>query len=275
MLALLWETEGDACLTARVRYAYMDAVTRLVRENFSFQIAEWCHEHNVKYIGHMIEDDNHHSRTGSSLGHYFRGLQGQDMAGIDDIGGQVFPQGEDISYDEGVFHHRDGSFYHYGLGKLGSSAAAIEPNKKGNTMCEIFGNYGWEEGVRLEKYLADHFLVRGVNHYVPHAFSAKEFPDTDCPPHFYAHGHNPQYRHFGYLMSYMNRVCELISGGCHNAPVAVLYTGEGDWTGNYMPGDRAGHILADRQIDYDYVPQDVFEDRKVYGTEIISQGLQD
>ncbi len=274
MLALLWETEGDACLTARVRYTYMDAVTRLVRENFSFQIAEWCHEHDVKYIGHMIEDDNHHSRTGSSLGHYFRGLQGQDMAGIDDIGGQVFPQGEDICYDEGVFHHRDGSFYHYGLGKLGSSAAVIEPNKKGNTMCEIFGNYGWEEGVRLEKYLADHFLVRGVNHYVPHAFSAKEFPDTDCPPHFYAHGHNPQYRHFGYLMSYMNRVCELISGGCHNAPVAVLYTGEGDWTGNYMPGDRVGHILADRQIDYDYIPQDVFEDREVYGTEIISQRLQ-
>ena len=24
-----------------------------------------------------------------------------------------------------------------------------------------FGNYGWQEGVRLEKYLADHFLVRG------------------------------------------------------------------------------------------------------------------
>ena len=95
-------------------------------------------------------------------------------------------------------------------------------------MCEIFGNYGWQEGVRLEKYLADHFLVRGINHYVPHAFTAKDYPDPDCPPHFYAHGHNPQYRHFGWLMKYMNRVCNLISGGHHSAPVAVIYSGEGD-----------------------------------------------
>lgn len=47
----------------------------------------------VEYIGHLIEDDNHHTRTGSSPGHYFRGLAGQDMAGIDDISNQVFPQG--------------------------------------------------------------------------------------------------------------------------------------------------------------------------------------
>ena len=111
------------------------------------------------------------------------------------------------------FHSRNGSFYHYGLGKLGSSAAAIEPLKKGNSMCEIFGAYGWGEGVRLEKYLLDHFMVRGINHFVPHAFSAKEYPDPDCPPHFYAHGNHPQYRHFGALMAYSNRVLELLNGG--------------------------------------------------------------
>jgi len=80
-------------------------------------------------------------------------------------------------------------------------------------MCEIYGAYGWGTGVRTMKYLTDHFLVRGVNVYVPHAFSPKEYPDPDCPPHFYAHGHNPQYRHFQRLMMYMNRVCNLISEG--------------------------------------------------------------
>lgn len=268
LLAFLWENNGDPELTAKVRYAYMDAVTRLVKEDFSEQIGAWCREHKVKYIGHLIEDDNHHTRTGSSLGHYFRGLAGQDMAGIDDIGGQVFPQGEEISYNHGTFQHRNGEFYHYILGKLGSSAAALEPLKKGDSMCEIFGNYGWKEGVRLEKYLADHFLVRGINHYVPHAFSAKEFPDPDCPPHFYAHGHNPQYRHFGSLMNYMNRVCELISGGRHSAPAAVIYHAEGDWTGEHMTMDAIGHVLADRQIEYDIVPQDVFADRTGFRTQI-------
>lgn len=268
LMALLWETEADSEMTAKVRYAYMEAVTRLVEEDFSIQVGNWCREHGVKYIGHLIEVNNHHTRTGSSLGHYFRGLAGQDMSGIDNIGGQVFPQGEDISYNNGIFQHRNGEFYHYILGKLGSSAAAIDPLKKGNSMCEIFGNYGWEEGVRLEKYLADHFLVRGINHYVPHAFSPKVFPDPDCPPHFYAHGHNPQYRHFGCLMAYINRVCELISGGVHAAPAAILYHAEGDWTGKHMTMDAIGHRLADTQIEYDIIPQDVFTERRKYCTEI-------
>lgn len=263
-LALLWETEADSDLTAKVRHTYMDAVTKLVRENFSRQIGDWCRERGVRYIGHLIEDDNHSIRTGSSLGHYFRGLAGQDMAGIDDIGGQVFPQGEDISYNNGVFQHRNGEFYHFVLGKLASSAAAIEPGKNGDSMCEIFGNYGWVEGVRLEKYLADHFLVRGINHFVPHAFSMKDFPDPDCPPHFYAHGHNPQYRHFGCLMAYMNRICELISGGRHSSPVAVLYHAEGGWTGKYDTDDRIARCLAEAQIEYDIIPQDVFIERNAY-----------
>ena len=66
-----------------------------MREDFSQQVADWCHQRGGAYIGHVIEDDGQHCRTGSSLGHFFRGLQGQDMAGIDDIGGQVLPQGED------------------------------------------------------------------------------------------------------------------------------------------------------------------------------------
>ncbi|MCC8105192.1 MAG: hypothetical protein LIO99_04125 [Clostridiales bacterium] len=262
------DTTVVPAIAAKMRYLYMDTVTSLVKENFSFQLGRWCRSHGVEYIGHVIEDDNHHSRTGSSLGHYFRGLAGQDMAGIDDIGGQVFPQGEDVSYNDGLFQHRNGEFYHYLLAKLASSAAAIEPLKKGNSMCEIFGNYGWEEGVHLEKYLADHFMVRGINHFVPHAFSAKEFPDPDCPPHFYAHGNNPQYRHFGCLMNYMNRICELLSDGRHIAPVAVIYHGEGDWTGNFMGDEQIGHILCDHQIDYDIIPQDVFADRDGFRTKV-------
>lgn len=265
-MALLWESEADPDLTAEIRYAFMDSVTRLVKKDFSLQIGTWCRDHGVQYIGHLIEDNNHHTRTGSSLGHYFRGIAGQDMAGIDDIGGQVLPQGEDLPYDQNAIHPRNGVFYHYVLGRLGSSAAAADPLKNGNSMCEIYGNYGWEEGVRLEKYLTDHFLVRGINHFVPHAFSPKQFPDPDCPPHFYAHGHNPQFRHFGALMAYTNRVCELISGGKHTSPVAILYYAEGDWTGKHMTMDEIARQLTESQVGYDIIPQDVFAEPEYYHT---------
>ena len=263
---LLWDNESDTEETAHVRYAYMDAVTKRVREAFSRQIGMWCREHGVQYIGHIIEDGNAHARCGVSLGHYFRGLDGQDMAGIDDIGGQVYPQGEDEPCTGTLGMPRDGEFYHYMLGSLAASAAAIEPDKHGNSMCEIFGNYGWAEGVQLEKYLADHFMVRGINHFVPHAFSPAPFPDPDCPPHFYAHGHNPQYRHFGALMGYMNRVSECISGGHRVVSAAILYHGEAEWSGQAMLSQKPARKLAEAQITYDCIPADVFAEREHYRT---------
>ena len=272
-LPLIWEQEGDEANRARARFAYMDNLTRLVEKNFSFQIGDWCRDHGVQYIGHIIEDNGQHCRTGSTLGHYFRSLFGQDMAGIDDIGGQVYPQGEDDNYNYNTFMVRNGEFYHFMLGKLANSLAALDEKKHGNAMCEIFGNYGWKEGLRLEKYLADHFIVRGVNHYVPHAFSAQPFPDPDCPPHFYAHGHNPEYKAFGHLMKYMNRAIELISDGKHIAPVAVIYHGEAEWTGKSMPAEKVARVLAESQVDFDFVPFDAFADKKTYNTIISKSGF--
>ncbi len=263
-LPALWRQGADE-KTSFVHYVYMDELTKLVRDSFSRQAGDWCREHGVAYIGHMIEDDGQHCRTGSGLGHYFRGLEGQDMAGIDDIGGQVLPQGEDAPVLDNLKRPRSGEFYHYGLAKLAQSAAAIEPLKNGKSMCEIFGNYGWQEGVKLEKYLADHFLVRGISHFVPHAFSGLAFPDPDCPPHFYAHGHNPQYRHFGELVSYMNRVATVTSSGKHAVPVAVLYHGEAEWCDpEAMPFEKPLRVLYDRQTDCHVLPSDVFANPEFY-----------
>jgi len=263
-LPYLWENELDSNMTASIRYIFMNAVTRKVEKTFSQQIGNWCREHNIESIGHIIEDNNQHARTGSSLGHYFRGLSGQDMAGIDVVTRQIMPQSENNNKKVFKMFKWDSEFFHYVLGKLGSSLAAIDSPKKGRALCEIFGNYGWAEGLRIEKYLTDHLLVRGINYFVPHAFSAKDYPDSDCPPHFYAHGHNPQYKHFGYLMRYMNRVSDLLSGGRHISPVAILYHAEAEWTGKRMLMQKPARVLLDRQIDFDIIPMDVFMDIERY-----------
>lgn len=261
-LPLLWEPEGRKAAIAR--YDYMDAVTRAVKECFSDQIGGWCRAHGVEYIGHLIEDNNQHTRAGSSLGHYFRGLSGQDMAGIDDIGIQVIPQGEWNGYIDAYIDYRDGEFYHYVMGKLAASHAEIDPKKKGRAMCEIFGVYGWGEGLKLEKYLIDHFLVRGVNRFVPHAYNPGPFPDPDCPPHFYANGHDPQHRHFGALMDYTNRACAVLSDGERQRSAAILYNATAEWMGGYLDLQKLAVPLYDRQIDYDIIPEDVFSDPAAY-----------
>lgn len=271
LLPLLWHTSSDKAQDAKVRVAYMDSTTRLVEKCFSFQLGDWCAAHGVQYIGHLVEDNDVHARLGCSLGHYFRGLGGQHMAGIDNIGGQVLIGGGDGMRPKGFGAAGDGEFYHYELGKLGSSHAHIDPRKGGRALCENFGAYGWQTGVKTMKYLADHFLVRGINHYTPHAFSPKAFPDPDCPPHFYAHGENPQYRAFGELMGYMNRVCHLISGGISLPDVALLYHGENEWAGDYQSDKVVCRQLIEHQIDFDIIPADLLADMERFNSSFDGQ----
>lgn len=133
----------------------------------------------------------------------------------------------------------------------------MDSKKKGRALCEVFGAYGWAEGLKLMKWLLDHMLVNGINYFVPHAFSMKDFPDPDCPPHFYARGMNPQFPYFKNLMEYCNRVSHLISNGVHIPAVAVVYPAEQEWAGEYLPVEAIGKQLLRNQIDYEILPTDV------------------
>ncbi|MCM8709903.1 glycoside hydrolase family 2 [Clostridium sp. SYSU_GA19001] len=272
LLPFLWVDTMEMKQCVNTRYTYMNVVTRLYEKNFSGQLGKWCEEHNVEYIGHVVEDNNQHSRLGCGTGHYFRAMSGQHMAGIDVIGGQVIPGGagmEIMGITKG-----DGEFYHYALGKLGSSCGHLEPNKKGRTMCELFGAYGWKLGVRDMKYILDHLVVRGINYLVPHAFSMAEYPDVDCPPHFYARGNNPQFKAFAHLMKYANRLCHIFNGGRHIAPAAILYHGESEWTGEYMKMQVPARILTENQIDFDFVSLDMLADLNSYNGSIDNNTLK-
>ena len=257
-LPYLWADAADANMQAKERGAFMQMVSKLVAECFSAQNGAWCAAHGVEYIGHMLEDCDMNSDMGISMGHFFRGLSGQHMAGIDNIGGQVMINGQDVSRHPNPACPDEAGFYQYLLGKLGASHAAIDPKKQGRTMCENFGAYGWQSGTKEQKFMMDHFMARGVNRFVPHAFTPAPFPDPDCPPHFYAHGENPLYRAFGELMAYSSRVCHLIDGGKPCPDVALLYNGESKWAGGAQSNVSAARALAAAQVDFHVLPSDVF-----------------
>ena len=93
-LPLLWVNANGA--EAEIRYRYMDLITKLYRDNFTNVLSDWCHAHGVMYLGHTIEDNGAHARLGYGTGHYFRGQETMDYAGIDVIGGQIVP-GDELS----------------------------------------------------------------------------------------------------------------------------------------------------------------------------------
>lgn len=265
LLPALWFPMGPSA-TARARIGFMNVVTKLYRKNFSEKLGNWSRAHGVSYIGHIIEDNGAHTKTGCSAGHFFRSMEGQDMSGIDVVLHQIvpglteYPSAGLVSYES-----CDPRFFHYTLAKLGASHAHLQPEKKGRAMCEIFGAYGWAEGLKTMKWLVNHMLVRGINYFVPHAFSPT-FPDPDCPPHFYAGGHNPQYPGFHDLMTYTNRMCNLISGGTHVCSCGLLYHAEAEWSGSpYDPVDKAAKLLFDRQLDFEIFPSDYLERAVVEG----------
>ncbi len=255
LLPGLWFDLGE--VTAKIRYAYMDLITKLYRDNFSCLLGDWCRAHQVLYVGHVIEDMNSHMRLGQSAGHFFRSLDGQDMAGIDIVLNQYIPGILEMPHMAPIYGNRaDPEFFSYALPKLAASHAALQPLKKGRAMCEIFGAFGWAEGLPMMKELADYMLCAGINYFVPHAFTPK-YPDEDCPPYFYYRGHNPQYALFPLLMRYLQRMCHVLSGGDHIACAAIYYNAEAEWCG----GERQlfqeiAKRLTQAQLDFDFVPFD-------------------
>ncbi len=251
----LWQGCNEK--TADFRVKYMQLITDRYRDNFTGMLGEWCREHGVLYTGHIIEDHGGHTRTCVSAGHYFKGTMGQDIAGVDIVYDMLRPCFEDeifIQRCSNIFPSPE--FFRYTLAKLASSAAHLEPRKRGRAMCEIFGANGWAYDISEMKWLLGHMLSRGINYFVPHAFNPK-LGDLDCPPYFYNAGLNPQYEAFGVLMAYADKMCKRISGGEIFTQVALLYHAEAEWSGMpFDPVDIVAKILTRKNIPFDIVTQE-------------------
>ncbi len=280
-LLSLWfavEEEGSG-RTARVRAEYMDELTRLLKESFSGRLASWCEARGVEYLGHIIE--NRDAFMPCSVGHYYREASPRHMAGVDIIRHQIEPGYTGADYDFSRPTDGDGSYFSFILPKLASSLAHCTAHMRNRALCEVFGDYGWSLDAPTMKYVLDALMVRGINHFVPHAFSVG-YPDPDNPPHFYADGFNPQYPLFGHLMRYVNRVCGLMSGEAEGGAVplvdaAVLHPVETTWIGGkYAPLPKICRWLAEHQTDYDLIPEDYLREAEIAadpGKAMISNGV--
>lgn len=265
LLPALWHDCGSD--TANIRYIYMNCLTRLYEKNFTRQIGDWCKAHGCEYIGHVVEDMGNHTKLGSGSGHYFRSMSGQDYAGVDVVHHQIRP-GLDSPGFVWLGGEAGGEFFHYGLAKLGSSAAHIDPKKKGRSISEMFAAYGYSLGLKDQKWLFDHFLVRGINNFIP---TWKTFYNGIGKGTRY--DGDPQFRYYHLISGYVNRLCNIFSDGVHIAPVAILYHADAEWSGDYMEFEKPVRELLQHQIDCDVLPADVFSRRDHYLTALGKDGL--
>lgn len=259
---LLWFESGEK--TSQVRVDFMDHLTTLFAENFFGRIQRWCHANGVQFIGHIVEDNHAHMHHGYGVGHFFRATKHFDMGGYDFVLRQLDSEQKQIPYEEHFPQFRTyrdppyPDFFQYTLAKLAQSAAHLEVGTS-LVMCENFGAYGWDLGLREMKWMTDWMTARGTNWYVPHAFSPI-FPDPDCPPHFYASGYNPLWPYFRQWGDYANRSCLMLREARHVAAIAVLYPAESHWAGDRDTLDGVCKALMQSQYDFDILSMDLLAD---------------
>ncbi len=249
-LLSLWRETGEN--TQKIRIHYMNAITDAYGKNFSGRLAAWCRARNLTYCGHIIEDMGAHARLGCSAGHYFRSQMGADYAAVDVVLHQIKPYCRKKHFAPIAGGYADPEFFDNTLAKLASSCARLYSEKENRALCEIFGAYGWGESIDEMLYLVNHMLVRGINAFIPHAYS-QTFPNDDCPPHFGRRTH--LFGGYKLVMRYMQKMCELFSNERADIKVAILYHAEAEWSGKkYMTVDKVAAALAKRNIDFDILP---------------------
>ncbi len=264
LLPGLWYDIGEN--TGRIRYALMDAASQLYGDNFCAPLGQWCRDHGVEMIGHVIEQNNTHCRLGSGAGHYFRAIGGQDMAGIDIVLHELSPifRGTTHAWKSQDFE-ADDDFFRFMLMQMAVSCAHLDAKKAGRTMCEIFGAYGWQEDVEQMRYLANMLLSRGVNYFSPHAFTLTPYPDPDSPPHFDPASH-PLTPFIARLFRTMAQLGGRIDGGRHLTRTGVLYYAEGEWANGdagCMKTQCVVKALNERQIECEIIPIDLVEEAAI------------
>lgn len=230
-------------------FDYYDFLNKTYAETYCRPIHEWCRQHGLKYIGHWYEHEaspTHgerymfHERTTEGPGDFFEVSRYADEGGIDVVCNQIIPG------------HRNRDYW--GLPKLGSSAAHVYGFKDDLAMSETFGAYGWHLGLKMMKWLTDWQAVRGINHFILHAFNPK-WPDLDCPPYFYDGGRNPQWPYFAAYVHYVNRLSYFFREGTHVASILLVYPGALGLAGASTPIEDVQQVLQENQYDYDLVPQ--------------------
>ncbi len=200
LMDLVYQVSDDY---RKVRCDFFDAVASWYVEAYHQQLSSWCHQHNLEYIGHTLEDPLFAQvRT---QGNQTRVLEQMDRPGLDYLGHGVGTR---------EAPHRI----------LASKCAASVAHVMGRprVMTEAFGGSG--HGHRLSDRRVDlNFMAAlGVNMVIPHAFyySFLGLRKTDWPPcEFY---HAPWWPWYKKWADYIGRVCLVQTQGHHVSGVAIL-----------------------------------------------------
>jgi len=229
----------------KIRFDYRDFIREQTASVFFGRSRQWCHDHHIQLIGHVIEDHQQDMRRLESL----------DVPGLDNVFGQWYDPDPDV---------------YWRMSRMASSVAHYAGSRNDIALIENFAATGWRTGLSEMKRTMDWSTVMGLNQIVPCGLDTQSPPSWEVTPDFWLHGRNPQWPYFPAYQAAANRMTMLMRGGRHVAPAIVLDTTESHWItrGTDL---RSQHGAADdlwkscaamshAHIDCDLIPYYVFSD---------------
>jgi hypothetical protein len=229
----------------RVRFDYRDFIRNETASVFFGRSRQWCRDHHIKLIGHVIEDHQMDMRR----------LEFLDIPGIDNVFGQWYDPDPDG---------------YWRTPRMASSVAHYAGSHNDVALVEHFAATGWRTGLSEMKRTMDWTTAMGLNQIVPCGLDTQSPPSWEVTPDFWLHGRNPQWPWFPAYQATANRMTMLMRGGRHVAPAIVLDTTESHWLDRqdhsrplHGVGDdlwRSCAAMSQAHVDFDLIPYYVFSD---------------
>jgi len=234
---------------------YHDVWTSLFAENFYSVIHKWCRDHGVLSVGHQSSDESLRNLLCGS-GTLMKNMDHVDMPGVDVIWGQVALG----RFDD--------------FPRLAGSRAAL--TGKPFALSESFAVQGHGADIDEMRFIAEHQIVRGINHFVVKMASYNPKKSYYYHPPELNPSANPVIRHFGALLH--RRIAHLgavLSRGrsigkiCLYVPLRNYYEQASEIAEQIS---ALAKILAYRQREFDYAWDQDLENMSVRDGLLVSSG---
>lgn len=188
------------------RVKFWKLITELFSRNFMKQIYDWCNDHNLKFTGHLVLEEDFYDQlttNGACMPHYeYFNIPGMDWLG----------------------RHNTPSLTPYQV------SSVAQQTGKTQVLSETFALCGHNIGHDELKWIYEYQMVRGINLLCQHleGYSNRGIRKRDYPPAMYIQ--QPWWKEYRIFNDSMSRIGMLLSEGEDETEVLVLHPQAAAWT---------------------------------------------
>ncbi|MBE7053185.1 MAG: hypothetical protein E7391_02790 [Ruminococcaceae bacterium] len=218
---VLWMKKDEI---SQHKYNYHLLKTDLFIEAFIKQCGDWCDKNNIKFTGHLMQEDNLNVQS-IAVGDCMRSYPYFGIPGID------------LLCD----------YLHYRTAKQAQSVAH-QYGKEG-VLSELYGVTNWDFDFRGHKFQGDWQAALGITVRVPHLswVSMEGEAKRDYPASI--NYQSSWYKEYPYVEDHFARVNTALTRGKANVKIGVIHPVESNWI--YLgPEDQTSNIRANLEKQF-------------------------